>query len=97
MKRKFVKPEISSYEVRSAAGQDSLDGVCTYGSFAGAEAGTCNTGANPAGGNCYPGIAPTGNVCGSGNNVFRGAQCTAGTSNLPMPNTCASGTTPNVV
>lgn len=96
MKRKFVKPEIRTYQVDSATGQDSLLGICEYGSFAGAETGTCNAGDNPAGGNCYPGIRPSGNVCGSGNNVFPGAQCSPGTNNIPRLNECTSGNTANI-
>lgn len=96
MKKKFVRPQISTYSVQSASGQDALDGVCLSGSFAGAETGSCAVGTNPTGGNCYPGAFPSGNQCRSGNNVFPGTQCTTGDVVLPRPNICNVGSTPNV-
>ncbi len=79
MKRKFVKPEIRNYQVSTATGQDSLHGVCRFGSFAGNPGqGSCGGGSYPTGGNCSGGDFPSANVCHSGNNVFPGAQCTVG-------------------
>ncbi len=74
MKRTFVKPEISSYNIQAVHGQDSLDAVCATGSYPESKPpiGACYTGT--AVGIDYSclsgGSAPTPNVCKTGNGVI---------------------------
>lgn len=74
MKKTFVKPQISSYAVGAAHGQDSLNAVCATGSFPESKppVGACYAGSDigidyscTQGGN-----ARVPNVCSTGNNVL---------------------------
>lgn len=82
--KKFIKPQISKYTLQTATGQDSLDGQCSAGSFAGlpnpnencrtgfAVGGVfiCSPGSLPAN-ECSAGSTPTyaGSICNTGGDV----------------------------
>lgn len=85
MKKKFVKPEISEYNLQSAQGQDAMQGQCVSGSYPETPVGL--------GGACWAGtrVGTSDNcVTGSlvGNPDYRN-QCSAG--NGVVGSTCLGG------
>lgn len=81
MKRTFVKPQISSYSLPTASGQEDLTGQCASGSFAGLpNPDEVCRGGNAVGGIfvCTPGSLPA-NECSAGSSpTYAGSICSVG-------------------